>query len=390
MAIGEYDFTFFGVPYPSLNPNTTEGVFFSQHTRDILTAIRERVIKSDIPDYFVYSKNVYWLMLVFLFIWCILNVVSNSIRKRRKRSTCFLLKELLNSMFHFITAHLNAVTDRPISRVLQLTLISSVTLLLSAYSACFSNDSIKIYRPKVYDSFESLKKDPPDIIALGQMDIDQLDQGGFWPSSPENQLKDIRKHIYHHMELPQVGQETEIVSVTMLGDLGVRMFKMLLFGRARSRKISIIKRTDPRAEFVFTHATISKSVLNKLTGEKLIWTFQSISEHGMYNALLCHIASLTLDISPDNPFAQTIKFLIISEPPQEKKVLPPVQMVSICSFRPLFSAFAFFLIMASVALAFESAFNKWIVKNGRQNRVRRQFDSGWILCRNSVHPLTQS
>ena len=121
------------------------------------------------PDLAIFSPDFYWLMLTFLATWCVATLLG---RCRSRVSLFGLSRKVCSSIFTCTTAHVGVMNDESPSRLLQLALVASVSLVLAIWGASFSNQNVRVDSPNVYTSYKSLADDPPDHVLIDAIDRD--------------------------------------------------------------------------------------------------------------------------------------------------------------------------------------------------------------------------
>ena len=377
---GKYDFTPFLAPYPSLHPNITKGAFFNDASRDILTALEEQTFREYAPNYCVYSKEVYLMTLIFFVNWCVMNVLATFINQRRKFTTIDWAREVLKGIFTLITAYMKNIRNESSSRILQLSLLISVTVGVTVYNARFSNENIRIHSPKVYTTYKSLKDDPPEAVVVHQHDLDSIDQAIFRPSSPEMYLKQLRPKIIALREFMKLKREREmkIVVLSSTSEIDMKGFKFGMMQRGL-KKVSIIKKQDPNAVRTLWHATVSKSTLSKPGGQMVMWTFKAVQEYGLIYGILRYSESLVLHIPMKNPMATTYRELAFGEPTAGEAEVGMVKNVGMDSFKRILSFFSWVYLSACLSLTGEiilyTTNSSLLFSKNKVRPFKRPFDS---------------
>ena len=363
---GKYDFTPFLAPYPSLHPNITKGVFFSQASRDILTALENHTFRQRVPNYLVYSTDVYFTCLLFFLIWSVSNAFVSSLFHSNRRFGSVVLK----SFFLVTTAHMKSINTRSPNKLLQLSLLISVTVGISVNNARFSNENIRIHSPKVYTSYKSLFEDPPDAIFARKHELDSIDQLKFQSSSPEMYLKKLRPKMIDMSEFfkrPR-GKGVKIVVLSSTSNVDVKFLRWEIIQRG-IKKISVIRKRDPNAEKTFWHAAISASIFDRPGSKKILWTFKVVQEGDLIHGIIRRGKSLILHSK--NLSGPSFRKVLFDRHKPPNFEVNRVKDVSIDSFKAILPFFSWLYLSACLTIVVEIALlTQILVPVYRKNRVQ--------------------
>ena len=198
MAEGEHDFSLFHTFYPGDNENLTNGIYVDDSANDIVSVLEEEEKQVFVrPDLLIYSTSLYWVILAVIIFWSVLNIQATFMETPiRRLNLVGLVKRILTNAFELTTGHIGVVNTESPSKVLQLALLLSVTLILFIYGACFSNENIQEKPPKIYHSYQSLAEDPPDIIVTSEYIMELVEGMDDTVKTIERYLKQVSDKFY--------------------------------------------------------------------------------------------------------------------------------------------------------------------------------------------------
>ena len=304
MAEGEHDFSLFHTFYPGRSENLTNGIYVDDSAIDIISVFEEEEKHKFVrPDLLIYSTSVYWIILAFIILWSVLNIQATLMETPIRRLTLIgLTKRLLTNAFDLTTGHIGVVNTESPSKVLQLALLLSVTLILSIYGACFSNENIQVKSPKIYNSYQSLAEDPPDIIVTSQYIMDLVEGMDDTVKTTERYLKQVSDNFYSfsRLELEKIYENEmkhlKIAGLSLLDQPKVHGLHFIIKLRAKSLRPKLVLRQDADASRTLKQLIVSKSLLRKPGGKKIVKTLRKIQETGLVKGLKAYFEANILKV----------------------------------------------------------------------------------------------
>lgn len=348
---------FDAINYPSTDANISQGVVLEGFRNQISTLVHQNTTHRLMePDFLIYSADVYRLLILFLITWTAFNVLASLLtRSKGKLSASQVASKALGSIFRCVTAHIGVMNDESPSRMLQLALLFGVALLIAIWGSCFSNQNVHISRPKVYETYKSLRDDPPDLIGAYPSDITRINQGAFQPSSAERYLAQVKSRL---VTFPVLRKKfSPGMRVAAVAKSGCSSLKLA----ARTAKLKedqyfVYRKSDRDASETFVQPIICKSALEQSGGEKVVKLLTATMEHGLERGLEQYTASLIFRVPKKAVAAPSLRDHILEDKcfSVDKAEFDDAKDVSMASLGSVFCLLAWLIISGCAVLLAEN------------------------------------